>query len=66
MKKLFVLTALLLLTNFLFAAAKDQNLAAVVDENPKVIDFVFISKVGIMALLGIIAFISYLKFRKTN
>jgi hypothetical protein len=45
---------------------QEQNLATIVDESPKAIDLVFISKLGIMALLGIIAFFSYLKFRKTN
>jgi hypothetical protein len=45
---------------------QEQNLATIVDESPKTIDLVFISKLGIMALLGIIAFFSYLKFRKTN
>jgi len=46
--------------------AKEPNIAAVVDEKTRQIDIVFVSKIGVMLFLGIIAFLSYLKFRKTE
>lgn len=67
MKSIF--TPLIFIFLFLvsgIATAQDQNLATIVDETPQAVDLIFISKLGIMALLGIIAFVSYIKFRKTN
>jgi len=58
--------AILFLISFSSILGQQQNLATIVDESPKTVDIVFISKLGIMALLGVIAFFSYLKFRKTN
>jgi hypothetical protein len=58
--------AILFLISISSIFGQQQNLATIVDESPKAIDLVFISKLGIMAILGIIAFFSYLKFRKTN
>jgi hypothetical protein len=64
--KTTLLLAILFLISISSIYGQEQNLATIVDESPKTIDLVFISKLGIMALLGIIAFFSYLKFRKTN
>ncbi len=68
MKSIFTPFLLILLLNLVSAPTfgQDQNLATIVDETPQVVDIIFISKLGIMALLGVIAFVSYIKFRKTN
>lgn len=58
--------AILFLISISSIFGQQQNLATIVDESPKAIDIVFISKLGIMAVLGIIAFFSYLKFRKPS
>jgi hypothetical protein len=68
MKSIFTPFLLILLLTLISAPTfgQDQNLATIVDETPQVVDIIFISKLGIMALLGVIAFVSYIKFRKTN
>ena len=58
--------AILFLISISSIFGQQQNLATIVDESPKAIDIIFISKLGIMAVLGIIAFFSYLKFRKPS
>jgi hypothetical protein len=60
-----------ILTLFILACAQqsfgqEQNLATVVDNTPKTFDIIFLSKLVVMSVLGIIAFISYLKYRKSN
>lgn len=68
MKSIFTPFLLILLLTLISVPTfgQDQNLATIVDETPQVVDIIFISKLGIMALLGVIAFVSYIKFRKTN
>ncbi len=60
-----ILTLLLVFVSY-SVFSKDPNIAAVVDEKTRQIDIVFVSKIGVMLFLGIIAFLSYLKFRKTE
>lgn len=69
MKTIITPAAAFILILILFSSStfgQQQNLATIVDESPKAVDLVFITKLGIMALLGVIAFFSYLKFRKSN
>ncbi|CAG5083415.1 hypothetical protein [Parvicella tangerina] len=46
--------------------AQEPNIAAIVDEKTREVDVIFVSKILVMLFLGIIAFLSYLKFRKTE
>lgn len=64
MKRL--LLTLILLSSFGVGMAKEANIAAIVDEKTHEIDHVFITKIAVMLFIGIIAFVSYLKFRKSE
>ncbi len=64
MKKnlLFLLLILLSASNF----GQDQNIAAIVDEKTHQIDVIFISKILVMLLIGVVALLTYFKYRKTE
>lgn len=61
----FLLTLLVLISS-LASFAQTPNIAAIVDEKTREIDVIFVSKILVMLFLGIVAFLSYLKFRKTD
>lgn len=64
MQKL-LLTLIILSVSFV-SFAQDPNIAAIIDEKTREIDVVFVSKVLVMLFIGIVAFLSYLKYRKTE
>lgn len=61
----FLLTLFTLMLS-LASFAQEPNIAAIVDEETREIDLIFVSKILVMLFLGIVAFLSYLKFRKTE
>jgi hypothetical protein len=61
----FLLTLFALIFS-LASFAQETNIAAIVDEKTREIDVIFVSKILVMLFLGIIAFLTYLKFRKTE
>ncbi|MCB9196027.1 MAG: hypothetical protein H6600_08480 [Flavobacteriales bacterium] len=61
-----ILALLLTFLSIGISFSQDANIAAIVDEKTHEIDHVFITKIAVMLFIGIIAFVSYLKFRKTE
>ncbi|MCB9195324.1 MAG: hypothetical protein H6598_03785 [Flavobacteriales bacterium] len=61
-----ILLTLITLIFSLASFGQEPNIAAIVDEKTREIDVIFVSKILVMLFLGIIAFLSYLKFRKTE
>lgn len=64
MNKYLIALLLLVITSVFFS--QEPNIAAIVDEDARKVDIVFITKVLVMLFIGIIAFLSYLKYRKTE
>lgn len=61
----FLLTLSILIIS-LVSFGQEPNIAAIVDEKTREIDVIFVSKILVMLFIGIIAFLTYLKFRKTE
>lgn len=61
----FLLTLTILITS-LVSLGQEPNIAAIVDEETREIDVIFVSKILVMLFIGIVAFLSYLKYRKTE
>lgn len=61
----YLLTLFILIIS-LVSFGQEPNIAAIVDEKTREIDVIFVSKILVMLFIGIIAFLTYLKFRKTE
>jgi len=55
-----------LLFSNLIALSQEQNPAVIVNDEAKQVDGVFYAKLTVMLVLGIIALLTYLKFRKSE
>ena len=64
MNKILLTLLVLALGSSIFG--QDQNIAAIVDEKTHQIDIVFISKIVVMLFIGVIALLTYFKYRKTE
>ena len=62
-KNLLTLLILVISTSIF---GQDQNIAAIVDEKTHQIDIVFISKILVMLFIGVVALLTYFKYRKTE
>ena len=61
----FLLTLIALVLSVV-SFSQETNIAAIVDEQTREVDVIFVSKILVMLVLGVVAFLSYLKFRKTE
>jgi len=64
MKKFLLFTSILMYVNN--SISQQQNVATIVSTETNEVNIHFIYKILIMLFLGVVAFISYLQYRKTE